>query len=175
MKTRLSLCIALALLSAVPAVVAAADASYTADLVRDVNDVEGKIVGLAKAIPSDKYSWAPSEGVRSVSQALMHVAGGNYFFPTLFGKEIPQGVDPQTIEAISDPAQVLTTLEASFANLRSLIEGTPADKLEEQMSMFGQETTVAGALHQAVSHCHEHLGQLIAYARSLGVTPPWSR
>jgi hypothetical protein len=22
---------------------------------------------------------------------------------------------------------------------------------------------------------HEHLGQLIAYARSLGVTPPWSK
>jgi uncharacterized damage-inducible protein DinB len=25
-----------------------------------------------------------------------------------------------------------------------------------------------------VSHEHEHLGQMIAYARSNGVTPPWS-
>jgi hypothetical protein len=24
-------------------------------------------------------------------------------------------------------------------------------------------------------HCHEHLGQLIAYARMNGVTPPWSK
>jgi uncharacterized damage-inducible protein DinB len=24
------------------------------------------------------------------------------------------------------------------------------------------------------SHNHEHLGQMIAYARSNGVTPPWS-
>jgi hypothetical protein len=25
------------------------------------------------------------------------------------------------------------------------------------------------------THLHEHLGQLIAYARSNGVTPPWSQ
>jgi uncharacterized damage-inducible protein DinB len=25
-----------------------------------------------------------------------------------------------------------------------------------------------------VTHMHEHLGQSIAYARSIGVTPPWS-
>ena len=27
----------------------------------------------------------------------------------------------------------------------------------------------------ATTHLHEHLGQLIAYARSNGVVPPWSR
>jgi hypothetical protein len=26
-----------------------------------------------------------------------------------------------------------------------------------------------------VTHLHEHLGQLIAYARSNKVTPPWSK
>jgi hypothetical protein len=25
-----------------------------------------------------------------------------------------------------------------------------------------------------VTHAHEHLGQAIAYARSNGITPPWS-
>ena len=25
-----------------------------------------------------------------------------------------------------------------------------------------------------VTHNHEHLGQMIAYARSVGVTPPWT-
>jgi hypothetical protein len=25
-----------------------------------------------------------------------------------------------------------------------------------------------------MSHCHEHLGQQIAYARSNGIVPPWT-
>jgi uncharacterized damage-inducible protein DinB len=34
--------------------------------------------------------------------------------------------------------------------------------------------TVRGALLLATTHMHEHLGQSIAYARTIGVVPPWS-
>lgn len=40
--------------------------------------------------------------------------------------------------------------------------------------MFGQQTSRGGALVRSVTHCHEHLGQAIAYARANGVVPPWS-
>jgi uncharacterized damage-inducible protein DinB len=164
--------LALALVSHAPL---AADASYTADLARDLGEVEGKIVALAEAIPADKYSWSPAPGVRSVSQALMHVASGNYFFPTLFGATIPDGVDVGSFDSITDPEEVVATLKGSFASLRGAIEAIPSDRLHETLDIFGQETTIAGGLHAAVSHSHEHLGQMIAYARSIGVTPPWSQ
>ena len=33
----------------------------------------------------------------------------------------------------------------------------------------------SGDLHQSgISHVHEHLGQLIAYSRMVGMVPPWS-
>ena len=41
-------------------------------------------------------------------------------------------------------------------------------------TIFGRQTTKRDACMLTVVHAHEHLGQLIAYARSNGITPPWS-
>lgn len=149
-------------------------AGYRDDLIADLGQLEEKLVGLAKAIPEDEYGWRPSEEVRSVSEALMHVAGGNFFFPTLRGMTPPEGVEMQSLEQITDKEKVIATLEQSFDHARKAAEAVSEDELGETVSMFGNEVTVAGYLHALASHNHEHLGQMIAYARSLGVTPPWS-
>jgi uncharacterized damage-inducible protein DinB len=151
-----------------------APAGFRGDLLRDIGDLEKKLVGLAEAIPADQYGWRPAEGVRSISEALMHMSAANFFFPTLFGMSPPAGIDLQNLEKITDRDQVVSTVKDSFANLRSLIQQMPDDKLDDPIKMFGQDSTVAGGLHVAVAHGHEHLGQLIAYARSVGVAPPWS-
>jgi hypothetical protein len=41
--------------------------------------------------------------------------------------------------------------------------------------MFGQQMPVHAAVATAMADMHEHLGQLIAYARANRVVPPWSR
>lgn len=51
---------------------------------------------------------------------------------------------------------------------------TPAD-LEHPATMFGQSTSYQNVYLFGISHVHEHLGQLIAYARVNGVAPPWAR
>jgi hypothetical protein len=43
------------------------------------------------------------------------------------------------------------------------------------MTVFGRKTTAQSTWILTVTHLHEHLGQLIAYARSNNITPPWSR
>ena len=160
----------LALIASFPA-----HADYRGDLLGDLSDLEGKIVGLAEAIPEDQYSWRPSEGVRSVSEALMHTATANYFFPSRLGTQPPEGVNLGGLESITAKDEVVKTLKASFAHLRGAIEGLSDDRLSEDIDTFGgQKATISGFLHFALSHCHEHLGQMIAYARSVGVTPPWS-
>jgi uncharacterized damage-inducible protein DinB len=152
----------------------AAAADFRTDLVNDLGQLETKLVGLAKAIPADQYSWRPSEGVRTVSQVLMHAAAANYFYPTLMGATLPEGVNPRGLEEITDKDEVVKTLEASIAFLKGHIEGAADDQMTATVNAFGQEMTRAGLLHGALSHNHEHLGQMIAYARSVGVTPPWS-
>jgi uncharacterized damage-inducible protein DinB len=163
------------LLAGLAAPLAADHAGYKKDLLADLASLESKIVGLAEAIPEDKYSWQPGEGVRTVSQAIMHAAGANYFFPTFLGKTIPEGIDARGFEQITDKATVVKTAKESFAHLRAAIEGVTDEQLDGEVKAFGQQMTGAGFLHFAVSHNHEHLGQLIAYARSNGVTPPWSQ
>jgi uncharacterized damage-inducible protein DinB len=163
-------------LLAVAPLAAQADAptGYRGDLLRDVADIETKVRSLAEAIPADKLGWRPSEGVRSVSEVMMHIAGANYFFPTLFGGKVPAGVDMANLEKITDKTKLMETLQGSFEQMRTMIQNTPDDKLDDTIKMFGNDATVAGGLHAAVAHGHEHLGQLIAYARSIGVAPPWS-
>jgi hypothetical protein len=43
-----------------------------------------------------------------------------------------------------------------------------------ELSVFGSSMTGLDLWVLTTTHLHEHLGQLIAYARSNGVVPPWS-
>jgi hypothetical protein len=91
---------------------------------QDLKDSEEKLTSLAEAIPADKYSWRPAEGVRSVSEVFMHVANANYFFPTFWGVQPPASVKGQNLEkSVTDKAKVVQTLKDSFAHLEKAIEG----------------------------------------------------
>lgn len=154
-----------------------------ADLLRDVSQVERKMLGLARAVPADKYGWRPGAGVRSVSDLVMHVAADNYLFPVILGTP----ADPSTgITSDYSTAQAfekrqisrdsaIVELERSFAFLKKSLSATPETKLGDKISMFGQQFTTQQAWLLATVHLHEHLGQFIAYARSNDVKPPWTQ
>jgi uncharacterized damage-inducible protein DinB len=159
-------------------------AGIMGDLTADVADVESKIVGLAKAVPEAAYGWRPMPGVRSVGEALTHVAADNYFMPAALGTAPPaptgiSGTDYKTVEAYEKKtrtrAEIVTEVEQSFAFLKKAMADTPDAKLDGTIKMFGRDTTLRGTWVATVTHLHEHLGQLIAYARSNKVTPPWSK
>ena len=162
---------------------APAATGLVADLARDVAQVERKVIGLAKAVPADKYAWRPGAGVRSVSDLVMHITADNYLFPVILGTP----ADPSTgITSDYNTAQAfekrqiprdsaIAELERSFAFLKKSLSATPEAKLGEKISMFGQQFTTQQAWLLATVHLHEHLGQFIAYARSNDVKPPWSQ
>jgi hypothetical protein len=58
--------------------------------------------------------------------------------------------------------------------LKQAMLATDPAKLGDDIKMFGQTFTRQRALIMTTTHLHEHLGQLIAYARSNSVKPPWS-
>ncbi len=140
-----------------------------------IGQAEKELVSLAEAVPAEKYSWRPAEGVRSVGEVYMHVASANYFFPTFWDVKVPAGVDPRGLEKMGgDKAKVVASLKDSFAHLRHAMDGLSDADLGKPVTFFGHPATVASVVMVAVSHAHEHLGQSIAYARSNGVVPPWS-
>ena len=177
--------LAAVLLGAVATLGAAQEQSTVmADLLRDVAQVEEKLLGLARAMSAEQYSWRPGEGVRSVGEVFQHVAADNYLLPAFAGAAPPSATgiksdDYATVRAYetreADRATIIADLEASFAHLKEAMSGTPAAKMGENVSLFGREVTTQQMWVLATTHLHEHLGQSIAYARSNGVKPPWSR
>lgn len=155
-----------------------------ADLLKDVKEVETKLVSLAKAMPEASWSWRPGTGVRSVGEVFQHVAADNYLLPAMLGTAPPSATgivatDYKTVQAYEtrkiDRAAAIADLEASFAHLKKAMEAQQAATLGQEKSFFGQKSTVQQVWISTTTHLHEHLGQAIAYARSNKVTPPWSR
>ncbi len=138
--------------------------------VANLEEAQGKVLQLAEAFPEAKYDWRPAEGIRSVSEVFMHIAGTNYMMGGGFGVEAPP--DARTLEQdVTTKSEVIARLKASFAALN---ESLASADLSQPTQLFGQQSTLGATALILVTHTHEHLGQLIAYARSNGVAPPWS-
>jgi uncharacterized damage-inducible protein DinB len=170
------LCIGGLALAALSVNARAADAptGMRALFLQQLADVEKKMTSLAAAMPADKYSWRPGEGVRSVSEVFIHVAVTNYFFPTMAGVKLPAGFDPKMEKNVTEKAKVQEVLKQSFAHARHAVEGLSDADMARPIKMFGQPATVEGMIFTMANHMHEHMGQAIAYARVNGVVPPWS-
>ena len=147
---------------------------FRAEFLANLQEVQEKITDLAQTVPADAYSWRPAEGVRSIGEVYMHVAGGNYFLATFLGVKTPADV-PKDLEKITDKQRVLTELRKSFDFLRATVNKQSDADLEKAVKLFGSQTTQRGVYITMLNHLHEHLGQSIAYARMNGVAPPWSR
>jgi uncharacterized damage-inducible protein DinB len=174
---------ALALFLSLALATSASAQGLMADMHRDVNDVQKKFIDLAKAIPEPAYSWRPP-GVRSVGEVLLHVAADNYLIPIAMGKPAPaatgiSGTDFKTVETYEKRKltkdQIIAELESSFRHLHEAMGLTTDTNLNENIKFFGQDWSRQRAMLATVTHLHEHLGQMIAYARSNNVAPPWSR
>ena len=153
------------------------------ELLKDVAEVEKKIVALARAMPAASHDWRPAKGVRSTGEVLQHIAADNYFLPVLADMPAPpeSGItkDYKTVQAFEKKTMsrdaLLAELEKSFTFLRNSMASTPDAKADATIDMFGQKSTLRGLWITTATHLHEHLGQLIAYARSNNITPPWSK
>jgi uncharacterized damage-inducible protein DinB len=141
----------------------------------EVSYFEQRFERLADAIPAEKYSWRPSEGVRTIGEVYAHVASANYGFAKMLGTPMPAGVDPKTLMAsATDKAKVLQALKDSFAQIRTAILAIKDSDLEKEIKTPRGPTTIRGSFFLISGHYGEHLGQSVAYARSIGIVPPWT-
>lgn len=143
------------------------------EVLGEIEGLERKYVGLAEAMPEDKYGWRPGEKVRSVSEVFMHVTGANYMLPGFIGVKAPEGL-PADMDKITAKAEVIKHLKGSFTHLKNAVMGMSDADIEKTAKMFGKDRTYREIGFFMAGHLHEHLGQLIAYSRMNGIAPPWS-
>lgn len=146
-----------------------------------LEEMHGKFVQLAEAFPADKYSWRPAPGVRSVGEAFMHVASEYYLMPPMaFGAKASPTLAPSPdwygkLEKDATKEKVLQALKEGHTYSTEALNAVPADSLGGTRKMFGHEFTGTQRWFLMSGDLHEHLGQLIAYARMNGIKPPWSK
>ena len=108
---------------------------------------QGQVIALAEAFSDAQYDWRPMEGVNSVREALLHVAGGNYFLASKMGFAPPEDVDMMGLSAITGKENVIAALKKSNAFVLEKILLVENDQLSNEVD-FG-------------------------FAK-MNVTPPWS-
>ena len=141
--------------------------------------MKDKWIALAGAFDESQYDWQPMDGVRSVRQVLgLAIAEAN-LFPTSWGFDpgpsAASGFGAE-LQRAADLSQedMIAGLEASFDYLIEVVQGMDDDQRMSESSYFGRDMEVHAYIATAMFDMHEHLGQLIAYARTNHVVPPWS-
>jgi uncharacterized damage-inducible protein DinB len=140
-----------------------------------VSHNQEQIASLAEAFSEDQYDWRPAEGIRSVREAILHVAGANYYLASKLGFPPPEDVDMMEIGHITGKENVIAALNKSFEFILDKIGQISSDDFEKEVDLGFAKMNKLSAMLVILDHCGEHKGQLIAYARSNGVVPPWSK
>jgi uncharacterized damage-inducible protein DinB len=152
-----------------------------ARFLKDLDSLQSRFLALAEAFPAEKYAWRPAPGVRSVGEVFMHVASEYYLWaPVSYGAApspvIGRGQEAmQKFESQSTKADAQKHLQEGFAYMKKTIEGLDPSAITGPKQIFGRERTILETSLTMGGDLHEHMGQLIAYARMNGVKPPWSR
>jgi uncharacterized damage-inducible protein DinB len=146
-------------------------AGMQAAFVKDAGTLSDKFTGLARVM-SGKYDWKPAQGVRSVADVFNLIIKENSLLAGVLSGTPNTGASPAPI---TDPKKLQEALKASYVNLQKAITGLSDNDLQAPVKLFGRDMTKQGALMHILEDQHEHLGQSIAYARSNGVVPPWSK
>ena len=150
-------------------------AGYRSEVLAEVMIQEDKFLRLAEAIPAEKYTWRPAPDVRSVAEVFLHVSAANFNLYKLVGTPPPAGIDTKGLEkSTTDKTKVIATLKNSFAHARKAITTMSDTDLDKSLDWFGGKNTERGMLLFITRHAAEHLGQSIAYARFMGIVPPWT-
>jgi uncharacterized damage-inducible protein DinB len=151
-----------------------------------LNLFEHEFMDVAKAMPADKYSFAPAaanfaaaqgakyDGVRTFAQEISHVTMANYYFASKILGENPP-VDQKKIQSLTSKEELLKAAADSFAYAhKALATITPENAYTSIDGVDGLHTrSVIASFISA--HGFDHYGQMVEYLRMNGIVPPGSK
>src|SRR5690606_10517333 len=140
-----------------------------------LSKAQDHFITLAESFSQEQLEWKPADGVMTTSKVILHVASTNYFLCAKLGAPTPADVDTRNLQNLTKKADIINIAKKSVefvrATLKTIDPATFSEKVNMPFGDFNKLTTIL----QIVEHTAEHKGQLIAYARSNGITPPWSK
>jgi hypothetical protein len=146
----------------------------------DIDALRKKFMGLAKAVPADKLAWRPMKGTRSFREVFAHVAAEGNTETAMFGRPLPAGsladFDAEEARLAKLPdEQLIAVMDKAMQSLSATLGGLTRATINTPIRYYGQTTLPRVAATYTLNDLHEHLGQVVAYARMNSIVPPWSR
>ncbi len=151
-----------------------------------LNFQEKAIVGVADAMPAEKYDFAPTgggfKGVRTFAEQLKHIAADHYLLGAgILGEKPPGDVsnDERGSSSVRTKPEIMAYLKDSFAYMHraaAAIDDAKATIPTPAISPWpdGTATRLGVAIEDCV-HTWDHYGQLVEYLRMNDIVPPGSR
>ena len=142
---------------------------------------EGSFLGVAEAMPEDKYSYVPTagkfDGVRSFGEQVKHVACAQFaFFNEFEGKKPPEDCEKGGHDPAKTKAELIKYLKDSFDySNRVLATLTAQNALDRVEGRYAGPNTKLGISVVAVWHITDHYGQIVEYLRMNQIVPPISQ
>jgi uncharacterized damage-inducible protein DinB len=139
---------------------------------------EGDFLGLAEAMPEDKYLFISTvgkvDGVRSFGEQVKHVACAQFaFFNEFEGKKPPDDCEKGRHDPAKTKAELIKYLKDSFGYSNRVLATLRAkNALDRVEGRYAGPDTKLGISVIAVWHITDHYGQLLEYLRLNGIVPP---
>ena len=167
--TRLSLLAVIAVAAVSPAF---AQATIHGDLTKDWAGQKALLVGLANAMPEDKYGFKPTPVQRSYGEHVLHIAQINVMLTKALGGKTPE---PAINMKATTKADMIKAMSDSFDYGAKVIAEFNNTSIQETIQApFMGPSTRARIMFFLNGHTQDTYGQMVVYARLNGVTPPAS-
>ena len=137
-------------------------------------------MALAKAVPADKLTWRPMEGTRSFREVFAHVAAEGHTETAMFGRPLPAGsladfdAEEARLKQLPDD-QLIAVMDQAMRSLSAALGSLSRATINTPIRYYGQNALPRAATTYTLNDLHEHLGQLVSYARMNSIVPPWSK
>jgi uncharacterized damage-inducible protein DinB len=144
---------------------------------------EYQFVGVAKAMPAEKYDFKPVsnvpagakfDGVRSFAEEVKHVTQANYYFYGAASGMKPD-VDLKAIGALKTKAEIVAALEASFVFIHKATATLTTENSFKAIKAVDGMSTPFVLMAFGPAHGYDHYGQMVEYLRMNGIVPPGSK
>jgi hypothetical protein len=146
----------------------------------DIDGLRKKFMALAKEVPTDKLGWRPMKGTRSFHDVFAHVAAEGNTETAMFGGKLPAGsladfdAEEARLGKLPDD-QLIAGMDESLKSLSATVAALSLDRMNTSIVYYGRPTLPRIAATYTLNDLHEHLGQLVSYARMNQIVPPWSK
>jgi uncharacterized damage-inducible protein DinB len=159
-------------LARLPGAAAEAGHDFSSDFGPDWELQKAYTLEVAEAMPAEKYTFKPTEEMRTFGELMAHIGSSNYSFSAN-----ARGAEPPAearFEGEATKERVVAFLRGAFDYAAEAIASLDDQQAKEEISIFGGRLTLTRAklIEFMRNHTTHHRGYALPYLRLNGIKPP---